>query len=197
MDLSTNAPSVARDLAARLGERGIPMLDAPVSGGVAGAEAATIAVMVGGEKEVFDKVEPLFRCIGKSIYHVGGHGAGCVAKLINNMVSQINLAAANEGFMLAIRAGLDPKVLLEVLENSSGQSNALTKMSRAVLPGDFEPTFALELGQKDMRLALQLGDEFRQALYVASAANATFLKAREAGWGNEDFSAVLKAIVGD
>jgi 3-hydroxyisobutyrate dehydrogenase len=194
VDLSTNAPSVARELAAKLAERGIPMLDAPVSGGTAGAEAATIAVMAGGDKEVFDKVEPLFRCIGKNIYHVGGHGAGCVVKLINNMVSQINIAAAGEGFMLGIRAGLDPQILLDVLNASSGQSNALTKFERAILPGNFEPTFALELGQKDMRLALQLGDELGSPLTLGGVVINLMRQATAMGYAKQDLSSLIRPL---
>jgi 3-hydroxyisobutyrate dehydrogenase len=194
VDLSTNAPSVARELAAQLAERGIPMLDAPVSGGTAGAAAGTIAVMAGGEKEVFDKVEPLFRCIGKNIYHVGGHGAGCVVKLINNMLAFTNLAAANEGLMLGIKAGLDPEILLDVLNASSGQSFILKRFKEAILPRNFEPTFALALAHKDLRLALQLGEETGSPLTLGSVVVNQMRQATAMGHAEEDIVALIRVL---
>lgn len=194
VDLSTNSPSVARELAADLKQRGIPMLDAPVSGGTVGAEAGTVAVMVGGEKEIFDKVKPLFEIIGANVYHVGDHGAGCTVKLINNMLSFINLYAANEGFMLGVKAGVDPEMLLEVVRNSSGNSSALGKMERAVLPGNFEATFALDLAHKDLRLALELGQELGTPLMLGSMVVNQFRQSVASGHGTLDTSAMIKIM---
>ncbi len=194
VDLSTNAPSVAKELAAKLAEQGIPMLDAPVSGGTAGAEAGKAVVMAGGDKDTFDKVEPLFRCIGEDIYHVGGHGAGCTVKLINNMLSLINLTAASEGFMLGIKAGVDPEVLLEVVKASSGQSNALVKMENKVLPGKFTPTFSLALAHKDQRLAMQLGEELGAPLTLGSVVVNQMRQATAMGLEDEDLTAVVKVL---
>lgn len=194
VDLSTNSPAVARELAAKLAEQGIPMLDAPVSGGTTGAEAGTVAVMVGGDKEVFDKVEPLLRCIGKNITHVGGHGAGCIVKLINNMLAFINLAAANEGFMLGVRAGVDPDVLYDVISASSGQSSTLGKMKSAILPGNFDATFALALAHKDLRLALELGEELGSPLTLGSVVINVMRQAAAMGFHDQDVAAMIRVL---
>ncbi len=194
VDLSTNAPSEARALAAELAKRGIAMLDAPVSGGTTGAEAGTVAVMVGGDKEVFDKVEPLFQCIGANIFHVGGHGAGCTVKLINNMISFINLYAAGEGFMMGVKAGIDPEVLLAVVNTSSGQSKSLGKIESAVLAGNYSPTFALDLAHKDLRLALQLGEELGTPLSMGSLLINQFRQSIAKGHGPQDVSAMLRVL---
>ncbi|MCZ6843831.1 MAG: NAD(P)-dependent oxidoreductase, partial [SAR324 cluster bacterium] len=194
VDLSTNAPSVARELAAELANKGIPMLDAPVSGGTDGAKAGTVAVMVGGEKDIFDKVKPLFQCIGANIFHVGDHGAGCTVKLINNMLSFINLYAAGEGFLMGIKAGVDPELLLAVIKTSSGQSSSLGKIERAVLAGDYSPTFALDLAHKDLRLALQLGEEMGTPLSMGSLLINHFRQSVAKGHGPQDVAAMLRVM---
>lgn len=194
VDLSTNSPSVARELAAELGKRGIPMLDAPVSGGTTGAEAGTVSVMVGGDKEIFDKVKPLFAIIGANVYHVGGHGAGCTVKLINNMLSFINLAAAGEGFLLGVKAGVDPELLLNVVSTSSGNSNALKKILSAVLPGEFGATFALDLAHKDLRLALELGEELGSPLTFGGVLINQFRQSVARGHGPLDVSAMVRVL---
>ena len=194
VDLSTNSPAVARELAAELGQRGIPMLDAPVSGGTTGAEAGTVAVMVGGEKEVFDKVKPLFEIIGANVYHVGDHGAGCTVKVINNMLSFINMFTACEGFMMGVKAGVDPELLLEVVRNSSGNSSSLGKIEQAIFPGDFKATFALDLAHKDLRLALGLGEELGMPLTMGSVLVNYFRQSVARGHGSLDTSAMIKVL---
>ncbi|MEE8396158.1 MAG: NAD(P)-dependent oxidoreductase [bacterium] len=194
VDLSTNAPSVARKVAEALAERGLPMLDAPVSGGVTGAAAATLAVMVGGDKEVFDRVEPLLGHIGKNVFFVGGPGAGCTVKLINNMLSFCNLTAAGEGFLLGVRAGIDPDVLLEVMRAGSGNSAALIKFDRKILNGNFETEFALDLAHKDLRLALQLGDEQGASLMIGGLVINLMRQAVARGYGPLDSSALVRAL---
>lgn len=194
VDLSTNSPTVARKLAADLKKKGIPMLDAPVSGGTVGAEAGTVAVMVGGEKKIFDQVKPLFEIIGANVYHVGDHGAGCTVKVINNMLSFINMYAANEGFMLGVKAGVDPRMLLDVVRNSSGNSNSLNKIENSVLPGNFEATFALDLAHKDLRLALELGQELGSPLMLGSMVVNQFRQSVASGHGSLDTSAMIKIM---
>ncbi|MEE8394651.1 MAG: NAD(P)-dependent oxidoreductase [bacterium] len=194
VDLSTNAPSLARKLAATLAERDIPMLDAPVSGGVKGAEAATLAVMVGGGQAVFDRVEPLLRCIGKNIFLVGGAGAGCTVKLINNMVAFCNMAAANEGMMLGVRADVDADVLMGVLQTSSGNSTVLTAIQRKVLAGNFETEFAIDLAHKDLRLALQLGEELGTPLMIAGLVVNMMRQSTARGEGGQDITALIRNL---
>src|SRR5262249_31305158 len=124
IDLSTNAPSMVNKIGAAMAANGIAMLDAPVSGGTTGAEAATIAIMVGGEKTVFDDALPVLQSFSANVIHMGELGTGTVAKLVNNMLSFCNMAALVEGMMLGTSYGLDPDKLIHVIANSSGKSNA-------------------------------------------------------------------------
>ena len=160
IDLSTNAPSMVKKIGAAFAAKGIAMLDAPVSGGTTGAEAATIAIMVGGDKKVFDDALPVLQSFSANVIHMGGLGSGTVAKLVNNMLSFCNMAALCEGMMLGTGYGLDPEKLLHVIANSSGNSNAIKNFTLRALKGHYSPpSFALDLAYKDLHLALELGDE--------------------------------------
>ena len=130
------------------------MLDAPVSGGTTGAEAATIAIMVGGDKKVFDDALPVLQSFSANVIHMGGLGTGTVAKLVNNMLSFCNMAALCEGMMLGTGYGLEPEKLLQVISSSSGNSNAIKNFTLRALPGHYSPpSFALDLAYKDLHLA--------------------------------------------
>jgi 3-hydroxyisobutyrate dehydrogenase-like beta-hydroxyacid dehydrogenase len=139
IDLSTNAPSMVKKIGAAMASKGIAMLDAPVSGGTTGAEAATIAIMVGGDKKVFDDALPVLQSFSANVIHMGGLGSGTVAKLVNNMLSFCNMAALSEGMMLGTSAGLDPDKLLHVIANASGNSNAVKNFSLRALQGKYSP----------------------------------------------------------
>jgi 3-hydroxyisobutyrate dehydrogenase len=194
VDLSTNAPAVVQRLAKELAPRGLTLLDSPVSGGVDGAEAATLAVMVGGDKAAFDKVKPLLDCIGKNVFHLGAIGTGSVAKLCNNMVSFCNLAVASEAVMLAKRAGLDPQIMVNVIHASSGASSSLKRVERKAIHGDFKQEFALNLAFKDLTLALDLGRETDTPLAYGSYTYTLMQKARANGRGGEDVSTLMRDI---
>jgi len=194
VDLSTNSPSGARKLAAACAEKGIPMLDAPVSGGVTGAEAGTVSVIVGGDAKVVEQVRPMFEAIGSEVHHMGPVGAGTVAKLVNNMLSFVNMAALSEGLMLGVKAGVDPAKLLHVIETSSGASNATAKFTRKVFKGDFEPGFALDLAHKDLRLALALGDEVGSPLMFGGLLVNLMRQMRHKGYGVKDSSIIVRYL---
>src|ERR1700744_248655 len=129
IDLSTNAPSMVKKLGAAFAAKGIAMLDAPVSGGTVGAEAATIAIMVGGEKKAFDDALPVLKSFSANVIHMGALGTGTVAKLCNNMMAFCNAATAAEALMLGVTAGLDPEKLVHVIANSSGNSSIFKPFS--------------------------------------------------------------------
>jgi 3-hydroxyisobutyrate dehydrogenase-like beta-hydroxyacid dehydrogenase len=194
VDFSTNDPALARKIAAELGKRRVPFLDAPVAGGVPGAEAGTISVMVGGDKAAFDRVLPLFQAVGKNIFHVGESGAGCIFKILNNLLGFCNIAAANEAFMVISRLGLSPDKFLEVIENSSGGSHALERHRRKILPGDFTAEFTLELAYKDLGLALKLGDEAGVPLQFAGLLKNIMTQGRAIGLGHEDLCTIMRVI---
>jgi 3-hydroxyisobutyrate dehydrogenase-like beta-hydroxyacid dehydrogenase len=192
IDLSTNAPSMVKKIGAAMAAKGIAMLDAPVSGGTTGAEAATIAIMVGGDKKVFDDALPVLQSFSANVIHMGELGSGTVAKLVNNMLAFCNAAAAAEGLMLGVTAGLDPQKLIQVVANSSGNSNAFKSFSERALSGKLDPSFALNLAYKDLHLALELGDELGVPLYQGASTHNLQRLARGMGFGPDDSSSVLR-----
>jgi 3-hydroxyisobutyrate dehydrogenase-like beta-hydroxyacid dehydrogenase len=192
IDLSTNAPSMVKKIGAAMEAKGIAMLDAPVSGGTVGAEAATIAIMVGGDKKVFDDALPVLQSFSANVIHMGGLGTGTVAKLVNNMMAFCNAAAASEGMMLGVTAGLDPAKLAQVIASSSGNSAVFKSFSERALSGQFSPpSFALNLAHKDLHLAMELADELDVPLPLGSATHNLQRMARKMGMGNADSSTVL------
>lgn len=193
IDLSTNAPSMVKKIGAAMAAKGIAMLDAPVSGGTVGAEAATIAIMVGGDKKVFDDALPVLKSFSANVIHMGALGTGTVAKLINNMMAFCNAAAAAEGMMLGVTAGLDPHKLIQVISSSSGNSATFKPFSERALSGQFTPpSFALNLAHKDLHLAMELADELDVPLPQGSATHNLQRMARKMGLGGADSSAILR-----
>jgi 3-hydroxyisobutyrate dehydrogenase-like beta-hydroxyacid dehydrogenase len=192
IDLSTNAPSMVKKIGAAMGAKGIAILDAPVSGGTVGAEAATIAIMVGGDRKVFDDALPVLQSFSANVIHMGGLGTGTVAKLVNNMMAFCNAAAASEGMMLGVTAGLDPAKLAQVVASSSGNSAVFKSFSERALSGQFSPpSFALNLAHKDLHLAMELADELDVPLPLGSATHNLQRMARKMGMGNADSSTIL------
>ncbi len=193
IDLSTNAPSMVKKIGAAMAAKGIAMLDAPVSGGVVGAEAGTIAIMVGGDRKVFDDALPVLQSFSANVIHMGELGTGTVAKLVNNMMAFCNMAAAAEGLMLGVTAGLDPHKLVQVIASSSGNSNAFKMFSDRALKGQFSPpSFALDLAHKDLHLALELADELDVPLPAGSATHNLQRMARKMGFGADDSASILR-----
>jgi 3-hydroxyisobutyrate dehydrogenase-like beta-hydroxyacid dehydrogenase len=157
VDLSTTGAAVAAEVAGTLGVRGVDVLDAPVSGGVAGARARTLAVMVAGEPSVFERVRPLFELFGANVFHVGtSPGQGQIAKLLNNLLSATAMAITSEAVAFGIRAGLDPATLVHVFNAGTGRNTATAaKFPEQVLTGRFASGFRLELMAKDLELCLE------------------------------------------
>ena len=191
VDMSTGPPELARRLAARFDAS----LDAPVSGGPRGAEEATLTIMVGGRTEVFERLEPLLRALGRP-FLVGGPGAGQTAKLCNNLIAGATMAAVAEACAIAEREGLEPRLLYELLTTSTGDSRVLrTRFPLAgVDPSHpasncYEPLFMLDLIAKDLALVLELGEAT-----VAAAALEAYRRAQDAGLGRLDYSAVFLAL---
>lgn len=191
-DLSTNSPSVVKRICERMNEKGIVMCDAPVSGGVTGAEAATIAIMVGGDKSAFDKHKPLLDSFGANVLHLGPIGSGCIAKLINNMLAFCNMTAAAEGLVLGTMAGLDAAMLQKVISNSSGNSNAFRGIAERGLSRNNKVSFALDLAYKDLRLCLELAEECGVPMMMGPQVLNVMRMARAAGLGPADSSSILR-----
>jgi 3-hydroxyisobutyrate dehydrogenase len=193
IDLSTNAPSMVKKIGAAMAAKGIAMLDAPVSGGTVGAEAATIAIMVGGDKKAFDDALPVLQSFSANVIYMGPLGSGTVAKLCNNMMAFCNAAAASEALMLGVTAGLDPAKLVQVIASSSGNSSIFKPFSERALSGKFSPpSFALNLAHKDLHLAMELADELDVPLPLGSATHNLQRMARKMGMGANDSSTILQ-----
>lgn len=191
-DLSTNSPLMVRKLSAVLGKQGVSMLDAPVSGGVVAADKATLAVMVGGDRATFDKLDPVFQCIGNNVVYCGGTGTGCVAKIVNNLIAFCNMAASAEGLMLGVAAGIDLEVLNQVIRNSSGNSMTFRAVVKNAKSGDWTPSFSIGLAYKDMHLALELADELGVPLMLSPTVHNLMRMAKGLGYEQNDATAILR-----
>ncbi len=192
VDLSSITPKAIRDIYKKVSQKGVELLDAPVSGGSAGAEAGTLTIMVGGKKEVLEKVEPLLKVIGKTIYHVGDIGAGDTLKLVNNLLLGANMVAVAEALALGAKAGLNPKVMFEVISKSYGNSYALTaKYPKFISRGNFEPGFMVDLQYKDLQLAVDTAKELGMPLVMGNVAQQMYEIARAEGLSQKDISSVI------
>ena len=201
VDTSSSRPSSTRELARRLAERGIGMLDAPVSGGLLRAETGELAVMVGGRPEVFDGCRAVLEAFGGEIFYVGESGAGHTAKAINNLVSATTLASAAEAVLLGERAGLDPEKLVEIINASSGRSASTeVKFPRYILNRAFEDGFAVGLMNKDAKIALDAAAELGFPTVIGSAVGQVWQAAVAQGFGGKGHTAIyefLEEFTGD
>lgn len=184
-DTSTVGPDTHQLIAGKLAEKGVGYLDAPISGGVSGATAGTLTIMVGGAPEHFERVRALLEIMGQNIHHVGPTGAGATIKLINQMMNFINVAGAIEGMLLATKAGIDPVQAYEIVRTSSGASRSLDALMSAALSRNFEPGFTTDLMYKDVSLAVNLGRELGVRLLSGSLAEQVLQEARSAGLGKK------------
>ena len=199
IDLTTSSPALARKIASAAVERGALALDAPVSGGQVGAQQATLAIMVGGEANTFDRAEPILQALGHPT-HVGRTGAGQVTKAANQIIVGATIAAVAEALLLAERAGVDPAAVRAALKGGLADSRILELHGHRMLEGDFEPGFRAALHQKDLRLALDLARETSSALPVTGVIAQLFAGLIGAGDGGRDHAALqltLRRLVGE
>lgn len=192
VDLSSISPFLAKQIASRFVEKGAIFLDAPVSGGVLGAKAATLAVMVGGDPEGFQRAEPVLKVIGKNVFHVGQVGTSSTIKILNQLLVGVTASAVAEMINLARRAGMDMNQVREVISASSGWSKIFDTEFPKTMARDFDTGFAVDLIAKDLRLARDLGKELGTELPVAGKALEVFEKASNAGLGRKDMGAAIQ-----
>ena len=193
IDMSTISPRATQEMAAILRERGVHMLDAPVSGGDVGAQNGTLSIMVGGEQSVFDDCLPVFEAMGKNINLIGGNGAGQTTKACNQIaVSVANLAMA-EALMLAAASDLDVGKVVEAISGGAAGSWQLTNLGPRILKGDFAPGFMVRLQQKDLKLVMEAANDVKLALPGASLAHQYFNIVERLGGADEGTQALIKA----
>jgi len=203
IDCSTIDVATARSVEEDAAAQGYTMVDAPVSGGIAAAAAGTLTFMVGGSDDAFARAEPILNPMAKAVIHAGGAGAGQAAKICNNMILGATMVVTCEGFVLAQKLGLDPKVFFDIASKASGQSWSMT--SYCPVPGvgpetpadhDYEGGFAAALMLKDLKLALEAAEQAGLELEMGEEAEEEYEKFVDAGGGNKDFSAIIKMIDG-
>jgi 3-hydroxyisobutyrate dehydrogenase len=194
-DMSTIAPGVSRSLEARCRQVEVSFLDAPVSGGTQGAEAATLTIMVGGDAEAVERARPVFEAMGKNIFHVGPPGSGEVIKLVNNVLVGVIAAGIAEAFVMGAKAGADVQTMAQVVGVSAGASWQLAnQFPLRAFSGTFHPGFMTDLLCKDLDLALDLGSEQQSPLFLTSLARQLYGEAQAQGHGQDDYTSILQTL---
>jgi L-threonate 2-dehydrogenase len=193
----TVSPEYAEQLGVRLAERGVLMLDGPVSGGEVKAAAGQMTIMASGPPQAFALCEPIFNAIAEKVYRVGdAPGAASKVKMINQLLAGVHIAAAAEAMALGIKAGVDLNVLYEVISNSAGSSWMFRNRVPHILAGDYRPRSAVNIFVKDLGIVLETGKKSAFPLPLTAAALQMFLMAAAAGYGSEDDSALIKIFPG-
>jgi 2-hydroxy-3-oxopropionate reductase len=194
IDHSTISPHATRQIAAKLNEKGVHMLDAPISGGSEGAAKGTLSIMIGGEAEQVERAMPYLKAFGKAITHVGPQGAGQMVKLVNQILVVVTGLAVSEGLLFAQAAGLDLKKTLEAVEGGAAGSWMLSNRGPQVIERDWRPGFTIDLQQKDLRLVLEAADQLGVPLMVTSLVFHMYRTLQTQGLGGEGNHALVKAL---
>lgn len=194
VDTSTIAPSASVAIAQALEAKGIHFLGAPVTGSKPGAEGGTLTFMVGGEQQVYLRAKPYMEAMGANFYYCGGHGAGLHAKLTQNLILSNLLQAFNEGMVLCAKSGVDPQLMLDILNNSAARSGLVAFKAPYVFSRNFETNFSIKWMHKDVGLMLQSGDEQGVPLPLTALTQQMLKSAIAEGYGDEDICASIKVL---
>jgi len=192
IDMSSISPMVSQKVAAACEAKGVDFLDAPVSGGEPKAIQGTLAIMVGGKKEVFDRAVPVLERMGSSVTHTGPAGAGNVTKLANQIMVACNIAAMGEALVLATKAGLDPEIVFEAVKGGLAGSTVLNFKAPMVIARDFQPGFRIRLHHKDLRNALLAAESLQVPLPLTSQVQQMLISLLGEGKGELDHSAIVQ-----
>lgn len=194
IDCSTISPQATRDMALALSEAGVFMLDAPVSGGSEGAARGALSIMVGGEREQFERALPIFQAMGKTITHIGGHGAGQTAKLVNQVLVVGNCIAMCEALLFAQAGGVDLQKTYNAISQGAAGSWMFTHRAPQIMQRDWRPGFTIDLQQKDLRLVLEAADDLGVPLPVTSLVFQLYRTLQVQGSGSDGNHALVKAL---
>ena len=194
IDMSTISPVVTKRVAGKLADKGVEMLDAPVTGGEIGAINASLSIMVGGNEKVFEKCFPILQSLGKRVTFMGTHGNGQVAKLCNQIMCVMNIQGVCEGLALGAKAGIDLNKLIDVLTGGAANSWQLANLGPKIVGGDLEPGFKMKTQQKDLRLVLEAASEFNLPLPGTAIVNQIFRIVEAEGLGEKGTQAAIKAM---
>ena len=191
IELSTIDPETMRRVAAAAKAKGVRMIDAPVSGGPDECANGTLVIMTGGDRQDIESVDDVLKVLGSSYHYTGVIGTAKAVKLVNNMMSMANIVAAAEAFSLGTAAGVEPELLYSVLSQSGGKSHHFTKRFPKAIQGNFDPGFKMELGEKDMALAIEFGRSLSQPTPAASAVRELMAQSLASGYRGRDVVAML------
>jgi 3-hydroxyisobutyrate dehydrogenase-like beta-hydroxyacid dehydrogenase len=194
VDASTIGPSDSRRIGSVLKTKGVDFLDAPCTGSTPGAQGGTLTFMIGGDEAIFEKVKPNFEPMGKRLYYCGGPGMGLQAKLSQNLILSNILMAFNEGMVLATKGGVDPKLMLDILDNSAAKCGLIAFKAPYVFRRDFQPNFAVKWMDKDIGLMLDSAEELGVPLQLTGLTRQLFQTAIAAGHGEEDICSTIKVL---
>lgn len=194
VDASTVSPSYSRRAGAALNERGVDFLDAPCTGSKPGAENGTLTFMIGGDVKVYEKVKPFFQPMGQQLYYCGSQGLGLHAKLSQNLILSNMLQAINEGFVLASKAGVDPELMLDILQNSAAKSGLLAFKAPFILDRNFVTNFSVKWMHKDIGLMLESAEDLQVPLPLTSLTQQMFRAAIAEGLSEEDMCSTIKVL---
>ena len=194
VDASTIGPTESRRIGAALAAKGVEFLDAPCTGSKPGAEGGTLTFMIGGKKEVFEKVRPYFEIMGKRLYYCGGAGMGLHAKLTQNLILSNLLQAFNEGMVLATKAGVDPTVMLDILDNSAAKSGLISYKAPFVLRRDFATNFSIKWMHKDVGLMINSANELGVPVPLTALTQQMLQAAIAEGFADEDMCSSIKVL---
>lgn len=196
IDMTTMSPALTQEIAKRAGELGARTLDAPVTGGEIGAKNATLSIMVGGNKDDFEAALPIFEVLGKTITYCGDHGAGQSVKLCNQICGAMNLLGVCEALTLGEKMGVDPEIVMQVINGGAGASWAMQNLAPKIIARDFSPGFMVETQQKDMRLVAQAAEQTNTVLPGAALAQQLWRAAQSHGSDRNGIQAMAKVLRG-
>ena len=191
-DLSTTDPDTIRRISEAASSKGVTVLDAPVSGGTAGAEKGTLCVMVGGDEPTYQRYKAVLDLIGDKVMYCGDLGAGAVCKIVNNLVGLSVGVVLSEAFTVGVKAGVPPETLFEAVSKSSGNTQAMQGFPDGLFKGNFEPGFQLDLAAKDVGLATEMGRRLRVPMDLSNLVQQRYIDGQNSGWGRMAAGAVAR-----
>jgi 3-hydroxyisobutyrate dehydrogenase-like beta-hydroxyacid dehydrogenase len=193
-DCSTISPAVSREIHAAFSASGAHFLDAPCTGSKAGAEGAKLTFMIGGDKAAFDRMTPYFEIMGKRLYHCGGAGMGLEAKLTQNLILGNLMLAFAEGMVLAVKSGVSPELMLDILDNSAAKSGLVSAKAPAILARNFTTNFSTKWLHKDIGLALDSAKAMGLPLPLTAITEQMLQAAIAKGWGDDDICSTIRLL---
>jgi len=191
-DLSTTDPDTMKRIAAIGAQQGIAVFDSPVSGGTDGAQRGSLCIMVGGDERIFREYRSILKLMGTQVIYCGALGSGAICKIVNNLIGMTTNLVLSEAFSLGVKAGMNPQMLYDVISESSGNSFTLHNFANGLFKRDFTPGFQINLAEKDVGLAVDMGKTLGVPMIISSIARQRFIEAQSKGWGKDAICGIAR-----